>query len=154
MSAQQEVAVVLTWHDKVGLFKRGRDVESNPGKWHCITGSLPDSRSPFERACQELYEQTGLGVADLVDIVEGDGLTVADDAGQERHLRTFHASTTRRRLVLNGDHDSYRWVLPSRLGRFDGRVDWLDRVVGSLGLSSRRTSRPDPLQPEPTGNVQ
>jgi len=138
--SRRVVAVVLTWHGKVGLFKRSRVMRSDPGKWHCITGFIDDPEVPIGAAVRELFEETGLGVAELVSFVEGDPLRLPDDEGNLWAVHTFHASTEQRRLRLNWEHESFRWVPPSRLGRFEGRVEWLDDVLRCLDLAARRAS--------------
>ncbi len=128
-SRGQTVAVVLTWRGRVGLFKRSAAVGSDQGRWHCVTGFLDPGRSPAEQAAIELYEETGLAVADLSFLTPCPVLELPDERGGSWLVHVFRAETEQRRLRLNEEHDAYRWVLPQRLRRFDGRVAWLDQVL-------------------------
>lgn len=123
------VALVLTWRNRVGIFKRSQRVGSDRGRWHCITGHLDPGRGALEQAVQELHEETGLGVADLDRFDPGPVLVLADPRGGWWRVHTFRAATRVRRLELNWEHDAYRWVAPARLRRFDGQVPWLGQVL-------------------------
>ncbi|GAA0671805.1 hypothetical protein GCM10009535_59420 [Streptomyces thermocarboxydovorans] len=133
------VAVVLTWHGRIGLFKRSRLVSHDAGLWHCVTGFAEDGCTPRVQALLELFEETGLLVAELTAFRTGPVLELGDDRGGFWKVHTFHAETERRRLQLNWEHDSYRWVRPRFLVRFDGQVPWLRHVL-SAALA------PEPIQ--------
>lgn len=125
------VAVVLSWRERLALFKRSNLVDHDRGLWHCVTGYLDDpdaAGAPRRQALVELYEETGLGIADLTAFEQGPALELLD--GEVLWVvHTFRADTTRRRLELNWEHDAYRWVRRSSLRRFCGRVAWLDDVL-------------------------
>ncbi len=123
------VAVVLTWRGRVGLFKRSAAVAHDAGQWHCITGFLDDDSSPLEQATRELWEETGLGISQLTSIEPRGDVVLAGSDGQRWVVHIFSASTPQRRLVLNWEHEDYRWVLPTRLSRFDGKVTWFGEVL-------------------------
>lgn len=132
---REVVAVVVTWRGRIGLFKRSTMVASDAGQWHCITGFLEDAEAPLHGALRELLEETGLKGVDLVGLEEGPVLELVDGGGDSWQVHTFHVSTDRRRLVLNWEHECYRWVARSRLRRFDGQVAWLHHVTKALALS-------------------
>jgi hypothetical protein len=46
-------------------------------------------------------------------------------------VHTFKASTSRRRLRINEEHDAYRWAKPAKVRRFSNRVTWLEAVLGA-----------------------
>lgn len=133
------VAVVLSWRERLALFKRSELVDHDRGLWHCITGYLDDPGAvgaPRRQALLELYEETGLGVADLTAFAQGPTIELLD--GEVVWMvHTFRADTTRRRLELNWEHDAYRWVRRSSLPRFCGQVAWLGDVVGAVTQSER-----------------
>lgn len=130
VSPQREVvAIILTYNGCVGLFKRSRSVSSDPGKWHCITGFVDKGVSPLSQVFVELREEVGLEVQDIDSLVSGDALDLDDRHGGRWRIHTFLASTKRRRLQLNWEHISYRWVPFHRLSGFDGQVDWLANVL-------------------------
>ncbi|MDI3406458.1 NUDIX domain-containing protein [Streptomyces cavernicola] len=126
------VAVVLGWRGRIGLFKRSAHVGHDAGRWHCITGYLDEESTAPAQALRELYEETGLSAADLVDLRPGPVLELADPRGGHWRVHTFHAETERRRLSLNWEHDAYRWVAPQSVSRFDGQVPWLHEVLRHL----------------------
>lgn len=123
------VAVVLEWRGHILLLRRSTQVAHDQGKWHCVTGYIEAGHSAVQQAADELYEETGLRLVDLTSFTAGPVLALSDEAGQSWPVHTFTASTLHKRLTLNWEHDTYRWVLPQRLRRFDGRVIWLDAVI-------------------------
>lgn len=134
MLSRDVVAAVVTWRGRIGLFKRSAAVASDAGQWHCITGYLEHGEAPVQGALRELFEETGLKLIDLEGFEEGPVLELLDDGGEQWRVHTFHAATDRRRLILNWEHESYRWVEQSRLRRFDGQVAWLHHVTEGLAL--------------------
>jgi hypothetical protein len=50
-------------------------------------------------------------------------------------VHTFVATTQQRRLTLNAENDSYRWVTPAKVARFDGQVSWLGDVLRATGFA-------------------
>lgn len=134
------VAVVLEWREHVLLLKRSPEVTYDCGKWHCVTGYVEAGRQPVQQAIDELHEETGLRVVDLTGFAQGPVLSLTDGQGQEWPVHTFRAQTLQRRLTLNWEHSAYRWVRPSRLGRFDGRVHWLEDVVEAVAVTSAMRS--------------
>ncbi|GHB73796.1 hypothetical protein GCM10010377_75250 [Streptomyces viridiviolaceus] len=125
------VAVVLGRRGRIALFRRSALVGSERGRWHCVTGFM-ESGSPLLDAVRELYEETGLGVADLVRISTGPVLSLPDRADSVWTVHTFWAETERRRLALNWEHDAYCWIAPGLLPSVDGQVDWLAAVLSSM----------------------
>ena len=149
-TARCVVAVIVTWRGRVGLFKRSQLVGHDAGAWHCITGYLDKDEDPMQRAAQELFEETGLCVADLEQLTRGPTLQLADPGGRRPWIvHTFAATTHRRHLMLNWEHDAYRWVRPAKVRRFHGRVPWLadvlDATMAYLGPEfSRRNQGAQP----------
>jgi 8-oxo-dGTP pyrophosphatase MutT (NUDIX family) len=143
---RQVVAVVVTRRGRVGLFKRSASVRDDAGAWHCITGYLEPERSPLQRAAEELWEETGLALSDLDQLNAGPILKLPDSrGGQHWTVHRFTANTNRRRLTLNWEHDSYRWVRPTVIPRFDGQVRWLSEVLAATTPDlAPRTSKSGP----------
>lgn len=130
------VAVVVEWRGRIGLFRRSQSVHHDCGRWHCITGYVEPHHSPDQQALEELTEETGLRVIDIQGLYRGDVLHLDDHAGNRWVVHTFRAVTQRRRLRINWEHDSYRWVAPRALTRFNNRVAWLDDVVIATARSA------------------
>ena len=133
-AARRAVAVVVTWNGRVGLFKRSQAVAHDRGKWHCITGLVPQGHTPFEQALVELAEETGLSLGTVDCLVGGPVLELAHDEDDRVtwEVHTFVARVTHRRLELNWEHDTFRWVRPRDVPRFDGQVAWLREVLESV----------------------
>ncbi|WP_369179205.1 NUDIX domain-containing protein [Streptomyces mutabilis] len=87
--------------------------------------------SAHAQALLELFEETGIPAAELTDFRPGPILELPDACGDCWRVHTFRAGTTRRKLQLNWEHDTYRWVRPQDLPRFDGQVPWLRDVVAT-----------------------
>lgn len=126
---REVVAVVVEWRGRVGLFRRSQFVAHDSGRWHCVTGYIDPGNSPEQQACQKLLEEAGLRAADLVDLAPGRMLRLDDADGRRSTVHTFRATTEIRRLRLNYEHDSHRWVKPRALSRFGNRVSWLEDVL-------------------------
>ncbi|CAL9374030.1 hypothetical protein SUDANB6_00919 [Streptomyces sp. enrichment culture] len=126
------VAVVLIWRGRIGLFKRSCQVGHDAGLWHCITGFAEGENSTQVQALRELFEETGLSVAELTGFRIGPVLDLEDARGGVWRVHTFRAETERRRLRLNWEHDAYRWVRPRFVDRFDGKVPWLRHVLSAV----------------------
>jgi ADP-ribose pyrophosphatase YjhB (NUDIX family) len=145
---REVVAVVLTYRGRVGLFKRGLRVGSDVGRWHCITGYIDEAASATGQAYVELHEETGLEIRDIKSLLAGEVLSLDDQNGEPWHVHTFLATTNKRKLRLNWEHDTYRWVPYRRVSRFDGQVEWLSHVLAVFaddileGLTLDTTSSP------------
>lgn len=128
-SGHAVVAVVIEWRGKIALFKRSQQLHHDRGLWHCITGYLEPGVSPKQQALSELIEETGLHAANLLDLRAGRDLVISDGNGQPWLVHTFTAVTSKRRLQIDWEHDSYRWTIPGKMKRFANRVVWLDLVL-------------------------
>lgn len=126
---REVIATVVQWRGRIALFKRSQSVGHERGLWHCITGYLEPNVTPEQQALTELEEEAGLMREDLADFQRGEQLLIPDHKGNPWLVHTFTATTTRRRLTINDEHDAYRWSVPSKISRFSNRVPWLDAVI-------------------------
>lgn len=136
---REVVATVVRWRGRIALFKRSQSVEHERGLWHCITGYLEPNVTPEQQALTELEEEAGLTPRDLADFQCGEQLLISDHMGNPWLVHTFTAVSTRRRLTLNDEHDTFRWTMPTKISRFSNRVPWLDAVIQSAPGTSRKT---------------
>lgn len=127
------IAVVIEWRGRIALFRRSGSLGHDSGLWHCITGFMEVGATPRQQTLEELFEETGLQANDLLDLRQGPDLVVADGSGTPWLVHTFTALTSRRRLEINWEHDSYRWTIPNKAKRFNNRVTWLDNVLDATG---------------------
>lgn len=134
------VAVVLQWRKKIALLKRSREVRHDAGRWHCITGFVEKGVTPLEQARRELLEETGLAGRNVLTIRTGPILSLSDDSGAPWTVHTFIVVTPQRRLILDWEHDSYKWTTPARAARFTNRVPWLDPVLRAAGYLHPRST--------------
>lgn len=134
------VAAVIQCRGRIALFRRSRRPGHDSGLWHCITGFLEAGATPEQQTLEELLEETGLQATDLQALHQGPDLVVADHSGAPWLVHTFTALTTRRRLKINWEHDSYRWTDPRKARRFTNRVTWLDSVLDATGHCSLENS--------------
>lgn len=138
------IAAVVQCRGRIALFRRGRGLGHDSGLWHCITGFVEAGATPEQQTLEELLEETGLQATDLLDLRQGPDLVVADDSGTPWLVHTFTALTSRRRLKINWEHDSYRWTAPNKVKRFTNRVRWLDNVLDATGHCPSTVPTPQP----------
>lgn len=127
------IAVVIECRGRIALFKRSGLLGHGSGLWHCITGFMEAEATPRHQTLAELSEETGLQADDLLELRQGPDLVADDDFGTPRLVYTFTAVTSRRRLEINWEHDSYRWTNANKAKRFVNRVTWLDNVLEATG---------------------
>lgn len=127
------VAVVLERHGQIALFRRSQKLDHDRGLWHCITGFVELDTSPEQQAAQELFEETGLALADLLSLHQGPLLELTDHLGDLWQIHTFTAEASTLLLTINWEHDAYRWISPSDVPRMICRVSWLERVLEATG---------------------
>lgn len=126
------VAVVARHRKRTCLLKRSSRVSHDAGRWHCITGYIDAGRAPEQQALEELFEETGVTVADLASFQSGKTLQLEDDQGRVWTVHTYECEVTKRDVRLNWEHDDYRWVRPRTLPRF-APVPWLFDVLRAVG---------------------
>lgn len=127
------VAVVVEWRGKIALLKRSQNLHHDHGRWHCVSGFVEPGATPGEQALLEVFEETGLAGADVLELRPGAELVLPDGSGAPWLVHTFTAVTSRRRLQLDWEHDAYRWTAPAKTPRFANRVSWLDAVLEATG---------------------
>ncbi|WP_063001568.1 NUDIX domain-containing protein [Nocardia mikamii] len=126
------VAAVLVSGNRLGLLKRSRRVEGDPDRWHCVTGYLPSGSDPLAHAHIEINEETGLAPVDLSLVRRGKRLELRDLRDNAWHVFPFLFDTPRSDLILNWEHDEYRWVRPAEMNGLT-TVPWLRDVLHAVG---------------------
>jgi 8-oxo-dGTP pyrophosphatase MutT (NUDIX family) len=137
---QSVVAIVIEWRGRIALFRRSRNLAHDSGLWHCITGYIESAMTPARQAVCEIFEETGLQANDLVEFKQGPTLVIYDLNSPWR-VHTFLVKTVRKRLIIDWEHDAYRWVDRHKLKRFSNRVAWLDDVLDATLPATRKTGR-------------
>jgi 8-oxo-dGTP diphosphatase len=128
------------------LFKRSEAVGSGRGKWHAVSGYLPEGKDPLGHAYDELAEETGLTRGHLKLRRDVGPLLFADRAGGrpwEVYAYLFSAATPA--LTLNWEHVAYVWARPEALGEYDC-LPWLralyEAVAADGAAAPSSNSRP------------
>ncbi|WP_155854343.1 hypothetical protein [Arthrobacter sp. MA-N2] len=94
----------------------------------------------FLQCIQLLHAETGLAVRDVLTIQPGPTVELFDRSQSTVHV-VYMVETNHRRLALGPEYSVYRWVKKSRIGRFDGGVDWLEPVL--MAAVSRPSKSPE-----------
>ena len=128
------------------LLKRSEAVGSGRGKWHAVSGYLPDGTDPLSHAYDELAEETGLTRGHLRLRREVGPLLFADRAGgRPWEVYAYLFATATPALTLNWEHVEYAWVRPEAFSQYD-TLPWLrglyDAVVAEGAGASSSNSRP------------
>lgn len=141
-STREVIAVVLECRGRIALFRRSQFVGHDRGLWHCITGYVDAGISPLQQALTELHEEAGVTLSELSDFEHCSSFDLEDSRGGQWLVHTFKAVTGRRRLLINEEHDKYRWITPANVKRFSNRVDWLPHVLDAALRSDNVRKRP------------
>ncbi|MEU6422914.1 NUDIX domain-containing protein [Streptomyces spiralis] len=126
------VAVLLTHRGQICLLRRSAAVRSDRGRWHCVTGYLPDGTSATDQALAEVAEETGLARQDLVSFTHGPVLCLADPRGGTWIVHSYLGEARHPNITLNWENDATRWVSPDQLGGLPV-VPWLSDVATAVG---------------------
>ena len=94
------------------LIRRAPD-RMYPGLWQCVTGKLEAGERIVDGALREVAEETGLGGADLEDLMDTDIVNWFHVGDLDAILceAVFAARVrTGARIALSGEHDDQRWL--------------------------------------------
>lgn len=126
------VACFLEHHGRLCLLKRSEAVGSARGRWHVVSGYLPDGKDALEHAYDELSEETGLARQALTLRRHVGPLMFADRSGRrpwEVDVYLFAAASCA--VQLNWEHDDHAWVAPAALADYDC-LPWLHTLWRAL----------------------
>jgi len=124
------VAALLTHRGRLGLFRRSQHVTGDVGRWHCITGFLPDGTAPLSHVMIEVLEE--LGIAEQALRRVGDKvIDMQDERGQQWRIHAFHFESSTDRTQLNWENDDACWIAFDEIHTLS-IVHWLPRLVGEL----------------------
>jgi len=132
--AKKSAGVLLLREDRgdiVFLALAGRN------SWDLPKGGIRDGETPFIAAKRELEEETG--IADVTWGIAGVEIppcivryTLKSNAEKEVHF--FLATTTKSKVTVSSEHQSYRWVLLHEAReflpeRFHPVLDWMGEII-------------------------
>lgn len=124
------VAALLTHRGRLGLFRRSQHVTGDVGRWHCITGFLPDGAAPLHHALTEILEELGIAEQALSPMADK-VIDMKDDRGQRWRVHAFRFESATDRTQLNWENDDACWVLLDDIHTLS-IVSWLPRLVCEL----------------------
>ncbi|MBI2862928.1 MAG: NUDIX domain-containing protein [Chloroflexi bacterium] len=117
---------------KICLFKRSQLVGSNRGKWHGVSGYLPQGETPLRQALREIWEETGLSEDQLRLVRQGEPLRVYA-AATDRYwvIHPFLFETASTDIHLDWEHVAAVWIEPEEMANYDcvNRLDEVYRAV-------------------------
>jgi hypothetical protein len=131
MQGQKEiVAAVLTSQNNIAIFQRSSAVTGDRGKWHCITGFLPEHADPFQHAILEINEEADIGF-DQLSLQGQKTFTQTDRLGTTWTVHAYHFESLTKTVNINWEHNDCRWVRFESLQEFP-TVSWLNNVLSAL----------------------
>jgi 8-oxo-dGTP diphosphatase len=134
------VTCFLEHAGRVCLLKRSEAVGSGRGKWHAVSGYLPEGKDPLAHAYDELAEETGLTPGHLRLQRHVDSLVFADRAGgRPWEVDAFLFMTATPAVTLNWEHVEFAWVAPTELGAYDC-LPWLSTLYEAVAADGAGTS--------------
>lgn len=129
---QDVVTAVVMHRGDILLLRRSTQVRTYQGKWACVSGYLEEGDAPEERALIEIEEETGLSRSQVGLEKAAAPVAFTDEAaGVDWRVHPFLFSAACRGIILDWEHQEYRWVDPSDLGDYD-TVPRLQEVVEQL----------------------
>lgn len=130
----QVVAALLTHQGRIGLFRRSPHVSGDVGRWHCITGFLPDDAEALSHAIVEIYEETGIPSLEL-SLINSAVLELKGGDGKHWRVYAYHFQSQTDAVQLNWENDVVCWIEPERLGLLP-TVSWLEDVLDGLSVNA------------------
>jgi len=138
---------MLTGHDQfvgavvVVVFKEGRVLglrraptkDAGAGLWECVSGRIEVDEAPFDAACRETTEETGLDVT--LEERPIDAYTAR--RGEAPMLVVcYRADWNGGEVTRSDEHDAHEWLTPAG---FAERTTWtrLAEAVHAAGRASR-----------------
>jgi 8-oxo-dGTP pyrophosphatase MutT (NUDIX family) len=102
---------------RILILKRSQKVGTYQGKWACASGYIEAGETPRQTAYKEISEELGLGEEDVKLLKEGDVL-FARDEDLLWAIHPFLFEIKRSELVLDWEHDEYKWIYPDELENY------------------------------------
>lgn len=131
----QVVTCLLRRGERVCLLQRSLEMDSAPGRWHGVSGYLPEGQEPLHQALLEIEQETGIEPRQLRLARTVDPLTFSNPAaGRLWRIHPFLFDLMEGEPRLNWEHSSLAWILPTELGAYE--------CIGSLPELVRRLLGP------------
>jgi 8-oxo-dGTP pyrophosphatase MutT (NUDIX family) len=135
----QVVTCVLEHGGKILLLKRSNLVGTYRGLWGGVAGFVEELEDPYETALKEIREEVGIGLDALELVKKGDPIEFSDTYDGHRYdwiVYPFLFHVEVKELVhTDWEHETYQWVFPSELKKYE-TVPQFDELVRQLLGSS------------------
>jgi len=119
MKKKNIVTSFLFKDGKVLLLKRSDKVGSFRGKWAGISGFIEDENS-LEAALREIKEETAVDSKDLQLLKIGTPFEIEDTVNDTIwSINPFLFSFKGTKIIIDWEHDTFEWVYPSEMDKFD-----------------------------------
>jgi ADP-ribose pyrophosphatase len=133
---QHVVAAVVMHRQKICLLRRSFLVDSDRGRWMCVTGYLPSGEDPLFQARTEVQEEMGLAHPQLRLVREASAIHVQGDNDAVWTVSPFLFEADAPAVTLNWENDDVLWLGPTEpLPAMT--TAWLPAVLSSLSMAPR-----------------
>jgi diadenosine tetraphosphate (Ap4A) HIT family hydrolase/8-oxo-dGTP pyrophosphatase MutT (NUDIX family) len=117
---------------RICLLRRSMALESAPGKWHGISGYLPEGTPALDQALHEIRQEAGLLASQVRLVRAGPAIQLGDPRERTGWLvYPFLFDLLEGEPRLNWEHQDLAWIDPRDLPRYD-TVPWLELVYRSV----------------------
>jgi 8-oxo-dGTP pyrophosphatase MutT (NUDIX family) len=105
------VTVVIVNRGRVLLLKRiSLPIIVNPGRWYFVGGAKKAGETPLQNAYREVHEELGLG-RDVLRVISSSNAVIVDPRKKQIwRNRLFIMGSKTRKVRLNIEHTSHKWV--------------------------------------------
>lgn len=111
--------VFVKYQDKILLLKRSDKVGTYQGKWNCISGYLDELKPIYQKAMEEIEEESGIGRDDILSMRLGETYSFTDK-GKTYIVHPILVELKNQPVIrLDFEHTEYKWIKPEELGNFD-----------------------------------
>lgn len=132
------ITAFIEYQGKILLLRRSQRVKTMKGKWAGVSGYIEELETPVRRAFTEIQEETGLRNENIKFLEEGKPLEAPDNMRPNNIIwvvHPFYFRTNTDEIHLDWEHDTYKWVDPTEIEKYD-TVPQLKKALDRVRLSS------------------
>ncbi|MCR4279895.1 MAG: HD domain-containing protein [Candidatus Komeilibacteria bacterium] len=123
---------LVTYQGKILLVQRSETLNFYPGLWNGISGFLDDSKSPRQKAYEELAEELSIKAESVVEMKVGASFRVSDDTMDKIwDVHPILVEIDSDEIHLDREAQAYDWFTPAQ-ALAKGLVPGFDRVIKSF----------------------
>jgi len=131
-------------YDDAGLFlvmRRASDESVLPGQWDVPGGSLEGRETPLDCAKREVKEEAGIKIPSQEVDLAFHTSTIDEDKGERFVRLLFIYGPVWSDVVVNEEHDAYKWVEPEVAREDLQLVAYLHECFESIESNTHSLSR-------------